>query len=653
MRHLTQSEIEVLLRNGCTSEDWDKITVSENFLPDCCRNVTFIGECRIGDLSGFRSSEHGFHIPNGIRNALIHDCTIGDRVCIENVHECISKYDIGNDVTIKNVNIIAMKGESSFGNGLPVSVLRETGGTEVILCDLLTSHTAYLMAVMATRDSLLRSRLHELFATYAAQRRSGRGKIEDGVRIKHTGSILNARIGAGAVIEGATYVEECSVNSRPDAPVYIGHNVMAKEFIASSGSSMSGGATIQRCFIGQSTRIDHLYSAHDSLFFANCQLENGESCAVFAGPYTVSMHKSSLLIAGHVSFLNAGSGSNQSNHLYKLGPIHQGVIERGSKTTSDSYILWPSRIGPFSLIMGRHVHHVDTSDFPFSYVIENNDETYLVPGANLRSVGTIRDAKKWPARDRREQEGRLDCINFNLLSPYTISKMVNGHRKLSELRSYIGEHGKTYIYRNINIRSAALEKGLEAYRMGIVKFIGNSLIQRLQERIPKSGAEVDEVLKPDHDTGLGEWVDLCGLIAPQRLVQEILENTRSGLYKTPTDLNKAFEHLHASYYDLEWDWSYNLLREWYGLSEKKVLTVPFLINVLEEWMQAVLSLDRMLYADACKEYNIASRIYFSSAPEAERGENSVENNPFVQEVLDHIRRKEALGNETIQLLKSL
>ena len=51
-----------------------------------------------------------------------------------------------------------------------------------------------------------------------------------------------------------------------------------------------------------------------------------------------------------------GSGSNQSNHMYKLGPIHQGAMERGAKTTSDSYILWPARVGAFSLVMGRDVY---------------------------------------------------------------------------------------------------------------------------------------------------------------------------------------------------------------------------------------------------------------------------------------------------------
>ncbi len=114
---------------------------------------------------------------------------------------------------------------------------------------------------------------------------------------------------------------------------------MGRDFVASLGAKIGGSSIIERCFIGQSCHIDHLFSAHDSLIFANCNLENGEACAIFAGPFTVSSHKSSLLIAGHFSFLNAGSGSNQSNHLYKLGPIHQGVVERGSKTSSDSYNL--------------------------------------------------------------------------------------------------------------------------------------------------------------------------------------------------------------------------------------------------------------------------------------------------------------------------
>ena len=235
-----------------------------------------------------------------------------------------------------------------------------------------------------------------------------------------------------------------------------------------------------RCFIGQACYFSHLFSAHDSLFFSNCQGENGEACAVFAGPYTVTMHKSSLLIAGMFSFLNAGSGSNQSNHLYKLGPIHQGIVERGSKTTSDSYILWPAKIGAFSLIMGRHVNHPDTSDLPFSYLIEKNNQTYLVPGVNLRSVGTIRDALKWPKRDKRTDPHQLDCINFNLLSPYSIQKMLTGMEVLNSLRQVSGETSEEYAYQSARIKNSSLEKGLVLYAKAVNKFLGNSLIKRLE-----------------------------------------------------------------------------------------------------------------------------------------------------------------------------
>lgn len=247
------------------------------------------------------------------------------------------------------------------------------------------------------------------------------------------------------------------------------------------GSKVEDATRLTRCFVGQACELGHGYSASDSLFFCNCQEENGEACAVFAGPFTVTHHKSTLLIAGMFSFMNAGSGSNQSNHMYKLGPIHQGAMERGSKTSSDSYVLWPARIGAFSLVMGRHTTHPDTSSLPFSYLIESKGVTYLVPGVNLRSVGTIRDVQKWPKRDRRPEEGRLDKVNFNLLSPYTIDKMVRGIGILENLRALSGATSDSYAYQSARITNSALEKGIGFYRLAIDKFLGNSLISRLEK----------------------------------------------------------------------------------------------------------------------------------------------------------------------------
>ena len=272
------------------------------------------------------------------------------------------------------------------------------------------------MALYRHRPQLI-ERMKTLIEAYADEHASDVGTIGSHVTIVNSGYIKNVRISDYCEIEGAGRLKNGSINSNVADPVHIGYGVVCDDFIISSGSHIEDGTMITRCFVGQACHMGHNYSASDSLFFSNCQEENGEACAIFAGPFTVTHHKSTLLIAGMFSFMNAGSGSNQSNHMYKLGPIHQGALERGAKTTSDSYILWPARIGAFSLVMGRHVNHPDTSDLPFSYLIEDKNTTYLAPGVNLRSVGTIRDAQKWPKRDLRKDPVRLDQINYNLLSP--------------------------------------------------------------------------------------------------------------------------------------------------------------------------------------------------------------------------------------------
>ena len=273
-----------------------------------------------------------------------------------------------------------------------------------------------MMAMYRHRPALV-NRLKELAMQYTEAQASDRGRICKGSTIVDTGYIKNMYVGPSCKIEGAGRLKNGSLMSRQEAPIHIGYGVILDDFIVQDGSSIEDGTTMTRCYVGQACTMGHGYSASDSLFFCNCQEENGEACAIFAGPFTVTHHKSTLLIAGIFSFMNAGSGSNQSNHMYKLGPIHQGALERGAKTASDSYILWPARIGAFSLVMGRHSTNPDTSQMPFSYLIEKKGETYLAPAVNLRSVGTIRDAQKWPKRDKRYKEGKLDQINFNLLSP--------------------------------------------------------------------------------------------------------------------------------------------------------------------------------------------------------------------------------------------
>ena len=655
-RHLTYAEISALETQGCSAKEWHRVMVSETFSTENIHNVCFSGDVRLGVFERNFTLAGGITRPAGLRHATLHNVVIGDNCSIDNVHNYIANYNIGHDTLIENVDLIIVDSHSTFGNGTAVNVLNELGGREVYINDKLSAHMAYIMAMYRHRP-VLTERLHQIAERYTEKHSSSVGEIGSHVRITNSGSIRNIRVGDYGTIEGAARLTNGSINSNADAPIHIGHGVICDDFIISSGSRVDEGAMLSRCFVGQACKIGHNYSASDSLFFSNCQGENGEACAIFAGPFTVTHHKSTLLIAGMFSFMNAGSGSNQSNHMYKLGPIHQGTLERGAKTTSNSYILWPARVGAFSLVMGRHVNNADTTNLPFSYLIEQNNTTYLVPGVNLRSVGTIRDVQKWPKRDKRTDPNRLDYINYNHLSPYTIQKMMKGLDTLRNLRHASGELSDLYSFHSAKIKNSALVKGIKFYETAVHKFLGNSIIKRLEAIEFRSDEEIRSRLTPDTAIGYGEWVDLSGLIAPKSEVDRVVDAIESGKIEFLKDINAEWRTMHEKYYTYEWTWVYNHIEEFYGINPQTI-TAEDIIRIVEQWREAVVWLDRMIYEDARKEFSLASRTGFGvdgtrmeKDMDFEQVRGDFESNPFVQATLEHIEVKSALGDEIIARMR--
>ena len=658
-RKLTQDEVLQLKAQMCSADCWDNVEVSEDFNADYVRHVRFSGNVRLGAFREDFELAGGIRKHSGIHYATLHNVTVGDNCYIKNVKNYIANYEIGPRVFIENVDIILTDGRSSFGNGVEVSVLNETGGREVVIFDRLSAQTAYVMAIYRHRPEMV-ARLRDVIMRYVEGVTSEVGYIGTGAFIVDSGYIKNVKVGDFCKIEGASRLKNGSINSNCHAPVHVGVNVIGDDFIICSGSSIEDGVTFSRCFIGQSCKLGHNYSASDSLFFGNCQGENGEACAIFAGPFTVTHHKSTLLIAGMFSFMNAGSGSNQSNHMYKLGPIHQGIMERGAKTSSDSYILWPARVGAFSLVMGRHVSHQDTSDFPFSYLIEQQNTSFIMPGANLKSVGTIRDAKKWPVRDSRKDPDRLDQINYNLLSPYVIHKMLNGVKILKELQKISGEHSDAYSYQSGKIKRSSLLNGLKYYGMAIDKFLGNSLITRIMKSEFSSLEELRKAFVPVSAYGEGAWVDIAGMIAPKKAVSAVLDDIQNGLLVDVEGINARFADIHANYYDYEWHWAYKVIEEYYGVDLQNI-TADEIRTLVERWRTSVVGLDNMVYEDARKEFSLSAMTSFGAdGDENVRKEDFMqvrgslfESNPFVMSVKEHIKIKSELGDKVLERLSCI
>ena len=656
-RNLTEKEIATLVVYGCSADDWKNILVATDFSPKFISNVSFSGQVRLGTFEKVFEMDGGFKKHSGIYNCCIHNCTIGNDVFIDKIPNYIANYEIGNGTYIENTNTILVDQTTSFGNGVRVGVMNETGGREIPIFDFLSAPLAYVLALHRHRPAVI-DKIQKMIDEYTLLTSSDKGKIGENVIIINCGRIKNVKIGDFASIKGASNLKNGSINSNKQAPVMVGSGVKATDFILSSGTSITDSTLISKCFIGQGCIMDKHYSALDSVFFSNCQGMHGEATAIFAGPYTVSHHKSSLLIAGMFSFLNAGSGSNQSNHMYKLGPIHQGIVERGSKTTSDSYILWPAKIGTFTLVMGRHTSHSDTTDLPFSYLIENATESYLVPAVNLRSVGTIRDAQKWPKRDNRKDDVKLDPINFNLLSPYTIHKMYKGVEVLENLKKISGETTELYTYQNCRIKNSSLNKGIKLYKIGIYKFLGNSLISKIAKENPASFAELQKSLASTTKKGSGDWIDLSGLIVPKKEVERLLNDIEKDKM-TLKSIQKRFEEMHREYYNYEWTWAQEKLEKYWGKPIETV-TKEEIISFIQLWRNSVVELDNLIYEDAKKEFNLISMIGFGVDGDEEQKHKDFENvrgsfemNPFVKEVLNHIDKKTELGNKMIEFVTNI
>lgn len=552
-RALTEQECRQLTSQGCTAVNWEDITVDEYFDAGRIHNCGFYGRVEI---------EGGAMMRN-----------IGR----------LSNYRICKGVVVENIAVLETVGSSAFGNGVTVAAVNENGGRAITLFTELTAQTAYILAMYRHRAATV-NRLEEIIRRdYTEPLTSVTGTISRGARITGCGIIRNVRIGENAVIEGAAYLENGTIHSFAGQKTYIGSGVNIRDFIVCGNSRIDCGCVLERCFFGNGTHASAL-TAVDSLLFAGSHCDNCELCSVFAGPYTISHHKSTLLIAGMFSFFNAGSGTNQSNHLLKSGPVHQGIHQRGCKYGSDAYMMLPALDGAFTTIIGRHKNHPDTESFPFSILIENEGQSWLLPASNLAACGPRRDFAKWPLRDRRDSHSR-DIINFEECNPFLAERIARAIAVSEELSA---KESDVHIYKRMRIKSSMLRRGLKLYRLAYDKYLGAML---------SSGATPDV-------TGAGHWSDIAGMYIPASLADSILDDLDNGIIDSANALCGTLAKAAEKYENYAAGWAYGELERILGrppLSED-------ITDVVERSCDAASKLDALAQEDIRSEQEISMSV---------------------------------------------
>ena len=590
-RFLTDDEIHVLENNSCWAEDWQRVKVAEEFSPYNFHRVIFYGDIRLGVFEKQVEVSKGFVKHSGINDATLRNVTVGDNCLIEKIGNYINNYTIGNDCYISNISTMETTEGASFGEGHLISVLNEMGDGNVVLFHDLNSQLAAFM-VKYFKDKQLKDSLSRLINEEIRFTQPERGTIGNGVKIINSKEITNTVIKEDCEINGAARLSDCTILSSKDDSVFIGTGVICENSIISNGCSITNSVKMQDCFVGEACQITNGFTAEASVFFANSYMANGEACAAFCGPFSASHHKSSLLIGGEFSFYNAGSNTNFSNHAYKMGPMHYGILERGSKTASGAYVLMPAKIGSFSVCFGKLMNHPDMRCLPFAYLMAYGETMYIVPGRNITTVGLYRDIKKWPKRDKRAASSRKSIINFDWLSPFTVGEIVEGKKILENLRQAGGNNVSSYNFQEYIINASSLKKGIKYYDIALRIYMGAVLKRAIKEQW---------LGKPTTEIGLGQWNDLSGLLLPASEEERLLNDIKNGTIESIREVLARFNDINEHYREYQWTWTYQLILDYYGLDEINDAAIQ---RIREDYIKARRAWIAEIRKDAEKEFSM-------------------------------------------------
>lgn len=586
-RLLTNEEISILEDNGCMAEDWTSINVAADFKPTYIKNVNFYGDVFLGVFEKNIEVSNGFIRHSGIRNATLRNVCIGDNCLIENIGNYINNYAIGEECCICNVCTMETTAEATYGEGNTISVLNEAGNGNVILFSGLTSNLAALM-IRHAADKEFTAAVRGIVKDDIERRTREKSTVGNNVKIVNTAEITNTHISDNCEINGASRISDCTLASGLEDNVFIGSGVICENSIVTDGSAVLNGANITNCFVGEACQITNGFTAESSLFFANSYMSNGEACAAFCGPFSASHHKSTLLIGCMLSFYNAGSATNFSNHAYKMGPIHYGCLERGTKTASGSHLLLPANIGAFSVCLGKITNHPDTRNLPFSYIISDGRETFVVPGINITTVGLYRDIRKWPRRDVRIQSSRKSLINHDWLSPLTINEIMAGKKTLEQMRESQGEDTAFYTCGGCKISRKSLERGIRLYDMAIKLFAGDV-------------AAGYDLTAEGRDCGTGQWGDLAGMLLPEQEERNIVNAISNGYLRSTADIDMFMKNVNERYGEYLITFTRNIIASQLGTDD---LTESSMEQIIQQGRAAKEAWISEIRKDAEKEYSM-------------------------------------------------
>ena len=675
-RNLSAYEIEVLVRNNNTSDDWNKLLVSDAFLPELVKNCKFYGLVRIGKLEHITLEYHNICLPVGLYGSTIISCDFGDNVVINNVNY-LAHYIIGNEVMISNVHELHTTSDAKFGNGVIkygedeskriwLEVCNENGGRKILPFNGMLPGDAYLWSKY--RDDIPLLNKFEDFTEKCFDRKRGYyGYIGDRTVIKNTSIIKDVWIGSDAYIKGANKLKNLTINSSREAYTQIGEGCEIVNGIIDNGCRIFYGVKAVRFVMASHSQLKYGARLINSYLGSNATISCCEVLNSLIYPAHEQHHNNSFLCAALVmgqSNMAAGAtiGSNHNSRAAD-GEI---VAARGFWPGLCVSLKHNSKFATYTLIAkGDYPAEIN---LPLPFTLISNDESknrlVLMPAYwfMYNMYALARNSSKYIDRDKRID--KTQHIEYDFLAPDTVNDIFNALKILSksvaiaadpELKGQTDESliavGKELLENNkvgkLEVlvhgfentkRPTQILKSQEAFHVYKRLIVFYGMHQLIQWNEKNNFSSLDQLLQslPQQPERL-QYSNVGGQLLPKPSLDGLLNNIKSGQVNSWDEVHHFYTNNSNKYVEQKLHHAYASLLESLQI-EAGDLTPNFFKTLLEQTLQTKEWMVNNIYNSRAKDYeNEFKKMVYENEKEMEEVVGKLEENAFILQQKEELK----------------
>ena len=641
-RNLSSYEIEVLVRNRNTSDDWNKIFVDPSFRPDLVRNCKFHGLIRIGKLEPYYLEFHNLRMPVGLYNCTIISCDLGDNVSIDHVNY-LSHYIIGNEVMIANVNELASTDNAKFGNGVifegeeektrvVLELCNENGGRAVRPFDDMLPGDAHLWSRYVADEALI-NKFKEFTNNKYYRKRGQYGKIGDRTVIKNCKIIKDVLIGTDAYLKGANKLKNLTIRSDENRTSQIGegceivngivgygcrifYGVKAVRFVMASHSQLKYGARLINSYLGNNATISCCEVLNSLIFPAHEQHHNNSFlCAA--------------LVMGQS---NIAAGATIGSNHNSRSPDGEIIAGRGFWPGLCVSLKHNSKFASFNILAkGDYPAELNIS-IPFSLISNDvaNDKLVIMPGYWFMYNMYALERNAWKYVDRDKRIDKIQHIEYDYLAPDTVNELFDGLALLQSLHPGENGNAQTTGIENTNRMTEVVKvpQSIALFKEMIQYYGITEIIKQVHSIKPDSFETLKKSLSAKIQRS--KWLNIGGQLLQEEDVKKLMSNIKSGKINSWDEVHEFYSKQGVLYNNNKLNHAYTSLLEILNITPRQF--TPALLKQLLQ--QAVITRTWMykgIYESREKDYtNPFRKMVYETNDELNKVMGKLEDNSFIQ-----------------------